>query len=964
MENAVNERRLRIVFDAVDLGNNKKALQEVEKVLKKTPNLKTGLALKALALIRLGREKESQQIINELEKDPEDDSTLQVMTYCYRELDQLDKVCQIYTEAAKKMPGNEELLTQLFMAHVRVNDYKSQQTVALQLFKAKPKNPYYFWAVMSVVLQALRGSESKDKQKAKVLLSLAQKMIDKIIKEDKIEAEQEVQLYLSILEYQEKYEEALEFLQSKVCIDKFPGAPITIKIEIYKKLKKWKDLMSLSQELLQEDPDRWDYYQDYLLACFELVKEGDNSVIDLSFNFINNILKSNSKVRGPYLARIEMHKRMKNNNLDPDALFGDYQDLLIEYFSIFGNKKCCVNDLKMFLEHLPVDRRSELASKLLQDTGISSTTLPQNKDQLQKHICSLQISRLCGSHSSLSIEHLQALYSALTLHYEHSFSAFGKDLLSTDIGPSDQYSILAAHIMYDIAIKSNSSYRLIETLHFLNYLLKNSPSNFHGKLLCLQIFHILGCAMGAHKVYDSLDIKHIQLDSMGYLHCAHLPSTALATLSKPIYDQTLKFFTASYKDSLEYLALSYKYGSFSKLQEFMDFREKLSNSLHYSMVSVEALLQEIVAFNGTNQQNYMQFQNMKIEPNEDRIKYEELTDNRDLNVMLRWDPIRNENNESLYDKIKDIEKESFNQEVVLLRIRSTLLRIVASSVELINTPYRSLNTKEQNGHSSNSSVEDGDESHKILIDTWDEHFKLLEMLNYQPTSSQFLVNLLPSRLHVILQLPYNKVISLLGKFVYNLWMSSEKTKELGNDLQQAFLDLKSFIENLEPVSEASNLFYYRDLQAKFIGCVEIMSLCSFVLSLCYEKCNHNQAQTTSKKKKQQTNSEVKENSKQITMKEKVSLITEIIRNLKSALNTAEKSLEKLKPLKVEKNLNEYLASLSINPKESNKTNNSETTSVITTVNIDIHTIFDENYQQSVKEISMLIKDKLKLINVK
>lgn len=72
------------------MGNNKKALQEVEKVLKKTPNLKTGLALKALALIRLSREKESQSLIEELEKDPDsnDDATLQVMTYCYRELDQ------------------------------------------------------------------------------------------------------------------------------------------------------------------------------------------------------------------------------------------------------------------------------------------------------------------------------------------------------------------------------------------------------------------------------------------------------------------------------------------------------------------------------------------------------------------------------------------------------------------------------------------------------------------------------------------------------------------------------------------------------------------------------------------------------------------------------------------------------------------------------------------------------------
>lgn len=79
--------------DAIDVGNNKKALQEVEKVLKKTPNLKTAIALKALALIRLGREKESVPLIEDLEKsEPDDDATLQVMTYCFRELDQCELV--------------------------------------------------------------------------------------------------------------------------------------------------------------------------------------------------------------------------------------------------------------------------------------------------------------------------------------------------------------------------------------------------------------------------------------------------------------------------------------------------------------------------------------------------------------------------------------------------------------------------------------------------------------------------------------------------------------------------------------------------------------------------------------------------------------------------------------------------------------------------------------------------------
>lgn len=240
-------------------------------MLKKTANLKTAIALKALALIRLGREKESVPLIENLEKsEPDDDATLQVMTYCFRELDQcewylvtmfranlcailVNKICSVYHNAAKKQPGNDEILSQLFMAHVRVNDYKSQQIVALQLYKAKPKNPYYFWAVMSIVLQALRGPEAKDKVKSKNLLLLAQRMVDKIIDGKKIEAEQEVQLYLNILEHQEKFEETLSFLDSEVCKEHFPGAPITIRIELLKKLNQWSKLKEVMQELLVEE---------------------------------------------------------------------------------------------------------------------------------------------------------------------------------------------------------------------------------------------------------------------------------------------------------------------------------------------------------------------------------------------------------------------------------------------------------------------------------------------------------------------------------------------------------------------------------------------------------------------------------------------------------------------------------------------------------------------------------------
>lgn len=64
---------------------------------------------------------------------------------------------------------------------------------------------------------------------------------------------------------------------------------------------------------------------------------------------------------------------------------------------------------------------------------------------MQKHICALQVSRICGAHIDLKTEHLLAYYTALKLHYEHGKSTFGQNLLPTDMGPSDPYALLAGN---------------------------------------------------------------------------------------------------------------------------------------------------------------------------------------------------------------------------------------------------------------------------------------------------------------------------------------------------------------------------------------------------------------------------------------------------------------------------------------------------------------------------------------
>lgn len=60
----------------------------------------------------------------------------------------------MYENAVKARPDSEDILSALFMAYVRLGDYKKQQQTAMALHRLRPaKNPYYFWAVMSIVMQ-------------------------------------------------------------------------------------------------------------------------------------------------------------------------------------------------------------------------------------------------------------------------------------------------------------------------------------------------------------------------------------------------------------------------------------------------------------------------------------------------------------------------------------------------------------------------------------------------------------------------------------------------------------------------------------------------------------------------------------------------------------------------------------------------------------------------------------------
>uniref|UniRef100_A0A182JR70 Phagocyte signaling-impaired protein n=1 Tax=Anopheles christyi TaxID=43041 RepID=A0A182JR70_9DIPT len=980
-EDIAYERKLRPIWESIEIGNYKKALQDVEKMLKKKPTLQCARALKAWAYQRLGRTEDSAPLIAALEEEqPIEATTLHALTLCYKETQRLDKICTLFSNAVRQVPGSEELLSQLFIAYMRIDDFKALQSVALQLYKLRPRNSYYFWAVMSVVLQALRGPDAHNPQKAQLLLALAQRMVDKFIAENKLEGAQEAQLYLQILQEQHKYSEAYEFLQGALCQKLYPGAPVYLKIDLLKQLNKWGELNRLLKELLLQEQDRWDYYQDYINSTFELIKAGEKPdgadyTVEMCHEFLCDIIEAQpKKFRGPYMARLELNRRMVEQQYAEDQLFGKMSDMLAEYFELFADKPCCALDMKLFLEFVkPAHERRTLATKLTNGLGLSSATLPASKEQMQRHICTLQIARYSGAHVIVSEELLHAIYTSLSLHYEHGYNAYGQGLLVTDMGPSDAYALLAAQIMYERAYRMQCSEPAIEALCLLNHLLGNSVNNFHGKLLALQLYHRLGLTQAAQSAYEALDIKHIQLDSLGYLHCAQLANAGFPALAKATYEQTLHFFLNDIDANSEFPKALYNFGTFSKLVEIVDFRSRLANSYHFMLVTVETMLLMVVSFGGTLSQLLAAYRQTRRNLHEDRIRWDKLHDNRDLTIFVCWDPPSDGEEEKSMDngtggKAKEasvvatvtkpvgatleerrerLQKLSYEQDYDLLRLRSGLSKMLFSLVELYLSRTSMECTLAQQ-----------------LRDDWVAVTADIRSKQHSPISGRYLVNLLPSRLHLYLSLPYERVFTQLADFVLDLWKgySIEQltlaADKCSGDVTAIFETMKRAIDTYH--ESVDLLWNWKTTHELVNGCIEMISLMVFLLAVCYDKYLHapaSQAQPNAGKKVKKGQST--ENSAQnaptnnasndssvVPERERLVLVTKVLRELKQQINAMDLVLASWKPPVVEDTLSAAIERMSLNPKCAST----------------VQSTIAENALTEVREMRKLLKDKLKLMS--
>ncbi|XP_062523596.1 N-alpha-acetyltransferase 25, NatB auxiliary subunit-like [Corticium candelabrum] len=709
----VTERRLKPIYEALDTHNNKKAIQLADKLLKKQ-DLLCAKVLKALALLRSGRDVESWNLIDDAKKKrPYDDASLNAMSLFFREARKPEYIVEIFEVAVKDDPTNEEYMTHLFMAYVRLNEYKRQQQVGMSLFKLVPKNPYYYWSVMSIVMQA-HASDDVQLTK-KTLLSLAERMIEKNVKENKMESEAELRLYVMVLRQQNKHEAALTVLQGELsALWQDESEKEQLEREILWTLKRWPVINQIAKRDLRTDSDNWGLYQLYFDSVFGLMEmqalsiatdndAGDNVCDDdldrdvlTAWKFVDSLVakeleKKGAKLRGPFMARMELVNRSRQHGVGQHlADVATPLQMFCEYYDLFGDRYCCYSDVDNYLHLMDDSQQSEFLTKLRSQAALSSSsdeaeTIERKAlNVMQRHICALQLSRTLGTHTNLSVADKKTLSEELIQHFKNGIK-YGKGLLETDLRPNDNYALLAAHLIIDIAVDLGDMIVYWDAVGILEEALLLSPSNPQIQLLLVRIYSILGVFDPCARIFNSMEIRNIQLDTLGYLFLSPASSLGYFKTARKLAKMTLAYFFMSKKDTPEYVVSAYRSGSFHKILEIIQFQQKVQRSITFPMTVYDSTAFDVLVEASSLDEICISLSNATIWAVAQFFHV--LLDNRDTKVLDTWDPPnRRLTNEQV--------KLSFDLDMEWLKIRSGTFRslyLIVSMLRLVTpvtTPIR------------------------------------------------------------------------------------------------------------------------------------------------------------------------------------------------------------------------------------------------------------------------------------
>ncbi|OIV89029.1 hypothetical protein TanjilG_24099 [Lupinus angustifolius] len=667
----IPERRVRPIWDAVDSRQFKNAFKHVTTLLSKHPNSPYALALKALVLERMGKPEESlsvslkaKELLYANDSLLMDDLTLSTLQLVFQRLDHLDLATSCYEHACGKFPNNLELMMGLFNCYVREYSFVKQQQTAIKMYKLVGEERFLLWAVCSIQLQVLCGNGGNK------LLLLAEGLLKKQVASHSLHEPEALMVYISVLERQAKFGDALELLSGKLGslfmteVDK-----LRIQGRLLAQADDYAAATDIFHKILESCPDDWECFLHYLGCLLEdgsiwsdeavndpvhppkfinckvshLTDEQFDSRISIASDFIQKLQadSANNMIRCPYLATIEIERRKHLRGKGNDD---NLMDNIVQYFCRFGHLACFTPDVEMFVEVFTADKKAELLGKLMKSSEALSTP-PIKTLGLSISLFKLQQLLLGGMFKS-SIDDLELSCAQMSEMYCKNLP-LSKDLDPQEGMHGEELLSVTCNVLVQLFWRTKNVGYLVEAIMVLEFGLAIRRHVSQFKILLLHLYCHFGALSVSYEWYKSLDIKNILMESVLHHILPQMLVSPLWTELNSLLKDYLKFMDDHFRESADLTFLAYRHRNYSKVIEFVQFKERLQHSSQYLVARVELPILQLKhnADNIEQQEGILQSLKCGIHFLElsNEIGSKSLTFNEDLESRPWWTPTSEKN---------------------------------------------------------------------------------------------------------------------------------------------------------------------------------------------------------------------------------------------------------------------------------------------------------------------------------
>ncbi|KAI6036277.1 N-acetyltransferase B complex non catalytic subunit-domain-containing protein [Pisolithus microcarpus] len=596
------ERQFRPIYESLDNGSNKSAVLSCNKLLKKYPNSLLAKALKALALVRLQKVEESLALCDEiLAVKPLDEPTMSAMMHVLKGLGRNVDLVTMCEEAYKLQPQNEEYGAQAFFANIRNGNWKSAQQISSKMHKQFQEDRYLYWSVISAILQA--NDPSTPGNMRTVLYRLAHRLV----------ASSPTPSYLK---------------RSWKVICSTSLACSQTRRDIWRKRGLYREEGKRARDRISEGDRNWLEFLSVLDGTFTPVASSQGEISEESKQECRESLVET----GEFLAEIAQKDGFKNRAA-PLALtelkyraykLGLYDSSVLvesmaDYLAQFGDKACCFEDLKAYLD--PDIASSEQWETILANQNLSFASIAH----LQRLINVRKLQRHGLSDESMTVEAETARAVNYLSEYMEGLS-LGKDLPATELQPCDDLALLSAHAFVNVWTLNGSEEALYNAITVLEFGLTRSRMSFLMRIMLIRLYRILGAPSLALDHYRAMNVKRVQNDTLSHLVLTRALTFSLAATGDLTYP------TECLESSQIYLVNAQEVLIFLVIPEFIEFEDRLENSLQRDVVKMEHVRMRL-----THEQLHTDIIDMELIELKfifDRLHH----DNRDFVILPNYQP--------------------------------------------------------------------------------------------------------------------------------------------------------------------------------------------------------------------------------------------------------------------------------------------------------------------------------------